>query len=259
MTRHPEEVHRFIAENVQGTTTRDLTEMVNAKFGTQFTEAKMKSYKCNRKLKSGTPLGVPAGRATNKYPEEIQNFIKDNHAGVGPKDMMELLNKKFGTNYTVKQIKAYYGNHGISSEVTGYFPKGHIPSNKGRKGYCPPGSEKGWFHKGNIPANHKPVGSERIDVEGYTLVKTAEPNKWRFKHKLLWEAENGEVPEGCLVTFLDGNRGNITLGNLELITMAESLQLTRTKLRSSNPEYTKSGILIAKVNIARFNRKKAGA
>lgn len=37
MKRYPEEVHQFIAQNVQGTTTRDLMGLVNAKFGLNFT------------------------------------------------------------------------------------------------------------------------------------------------------------------------------------------------------------------------------
>lgn len=257
MKRYPKEVHQFIAQNVEGRTTKELVELVNARFGPIFTEGKMKSYKANHKLKSGTPCGLPAGRPTELYPEEIRKFIEQNHAGVGPKDMAELLNKTFGTNYTQAQMKSYYGNHDINSGLTGHFRKGHTPPNKGQKGYHSPGSEKGWFQKGHDPVNHKPVGSERVDVDGYTLIKTAEPNIWTPKHKVIWEAANGKVPEGHVLTFLDGDKGNITLDNLALITMAESLEITRSGLRSSNPEFTKTGILIAKVKITRSKRKKS--
>lgn len=232
MRRYPEEVHKFIAENVQGRTTKELVELVNAKFGPIFTESKMKSYKTNHKLKSGTPCGLPAGRPTELYPEEVKKFIEENHKGVGPKAMAELLNKTFGTNYTREQLKSYYGNHKINSGLTGYFKKGQKP------------------------LNHKPVGSERIDVDGYTLIKTAEPNIWEPKHKVLWEEKNGKVPEGHVLTFLDGDKRNISLENLALITMAESLEITRSNLRSANPDFTKTGILIAKVKIARSKRKK---
>lgn len=256
MKRYPKEVKDFIAENVIGTTTKTLVKLVNAKFGTDFTESKMKSYKANNKLKSGTPLGLPAGRPTEIYPEEIQRFIAEKHTGVGPKDMAELLNKMFGTSYTKMQLKSYYGNHDINSGLTGYFPEGHRPSNKGKKGYHSPGCEKGWFKKGHNPVNHKPVGSERLDVDGYTLIKTSEPNVWKLKHKIIWEEKNGSVPKGHVLTFLDGNKDNITLENLTLITMAESLEMTRSNLRSDNPEFTKTGILIAKVKAIRSKRKK---
>lgn len=259
MKRYPKEVKAFIAEHVKGTTTKDLVVLVNETFGPIFTESKMKSYKSNNKLKSGTPIGLPAGRPTKLYPKEIKEFIKANHVGVGPKDMMDQLNKTFGTSYSREQIKHYYGNHGINSGLDGQFPKGHIPPNKGRKGYHSPGSEKGWFKKGHRPVNHKPLGSERVDVDGYTLIKTAEPNVWRPKHKVIWEEKNGEVPEGCVLTFLDADKLNINLENLALITMAESLELTRSNLRSENAEFTKTGILIVKVKKARIERKKKSA
>jgi len=256
MKKYSEEIHRFIAENVQGRTTKELVELVNAKFGPIFTELKMKAYKKNHNLKSGTPTGLPAGRPTKLYPAEIKEFIEKNHKGVGPKDMAELLNKTFGTNYTKKQLKSYYKNHKINSGLTGHFQKGHIPANKGLKGYYSPGCEKGWFKKGHKPINHKPIGSERIDKDGYTLVKVAEPNVWKLKHKVIWEEKNGKVPEGYVLTFLDGDKNNITLDNLALISMAESLELTRSNLRSTIPEFAKTGILIAKVKVARNKRKK---
>jgi hypothetical protein len=73
---------------------------------------------------------------------------------------------------------------------------------------------------------------------------------------VLWEKKNGKVPEGYVLTFLDGDKSNITLDNLALISMAESLEITRSNLRSTNPEFTKTGILIAKVKIARSKRKR---
>lgn len=257
MRRYPEKVHQYIAQNVEGRTTKELVELVNAEFGSIFTESKIKAYKKNHKLKSGTPGGVPAGKATNLYPEAIQKFIKENLAGVGPKEMAELLNENFGTSYTISQMKAYYGNRHLDSGVKGHFPKGNVPANKGKKGQYPAGCEKSWFMPGHTPVNHKPVGSERIDnKDGYTLVKIAEPNVWSLKHKVIWEEKYGKIPEGHVLTFLDENKSNITLENLGLITMAESLALTRGQLRSSNPDFTKTGILIVKVESAGRKRRK---
>ena len=257
MKRYPSEVKDFIVQHVKGTTTRDLVELVNAEFGPIFTEIKMKAFKHNHKLKSGTPGGIPAGRPTKLYSKEVKEFIEKNHVGIGRQEMAELLNKKFGTGYTCKQIKTYYQNNCIKSGLDYRFKNGQAPPNKGRKGYCSPGSEKGWFKKGHIPMNHKPVGTEVIQGFGYTWVKVAEPNIWVQKHRIVWEEENGRVPEGYVLTFLDGNKRNITLENLALITQAESLELTRANLRSENAKFTETGILIVKVNKARFmNQKK---
>lgn len=72
MKKYSQEIHNFIAEYVKGTTTKELVTLVNTRFGIDFTESKMKSYKTNNKLKSGTPPGLPAGRPTKQYPENLQ-------------------------------------------------------------------------------------------------------------------------------------------------------------------------------------------
>lgn len=50
------------------------------------------------------------------------------------------------------------------------------------------------FKKGHVPKNHKPVGYERITRDGYIEVKTAEPNVFELKHRLVWIEHNGEIP-----------------------------------------------------------------
>jgi hypothetical protein len=72
------------------------------------------------------------------------------------------------------------------------------------------------FKKGNKPYNWKPVGSERINIEGYVEVKIAEPRKWELKHRVVWKQINGEFPEGAIVKFKDGNRQNCDIDNLLL-------------------------------------------
>src|SRR5690348_12989 len=131
MKKYAPEIRHFISENVKGTTTRDLAKVVNEKFGTDFTESKMKSYKTNHKLTSGTPVGLPVGSPTILYPEDIKNYIKQNYIGVGPKAMADVLNKTFGTKYTNMQMNSYYKNHGINSGLNGQFQPDHTPFNKG--------------------------------------------------------------------------------------------------------------------------------
>ena len=82
----------------------------------------------------------------------------------------------------------------------GFFPKGNQPMNKGRKQteYMSDvqieKTKATRFKKGNIPGNHKPVGYERITKDGYIEVKTAEPNVFELKHRLIWAEHNGEIP-----------------------------------------------------------------
>lgn len=184
----------------------------------------------------------------SKYSKEIKDFIEHNYKGCGPSSMAQLINKTFGTDYTKSQIRSYYGNHKLNSGITGRFEKGHIPANKGLKGYCHPACKKTQFKKGHTPVCHRPIGSERIDSkDGYILVKVAEPNKWELKHRIVWEENNGPIPEGYIIIFKDGNKTNVNIDNLALVSRAEHLELTRSKLRSSNPALTETGISIAKI------------
>lgn len=109
------------------------------------------------------------------------------------------------------------------------FKKGNVPHTKGRKieEWMSPGgqsnSAKTRFKKGDRPANHRPVGSERINVEGYIEVKVAEGKPWRHKQRVVWEEAHGKTPSNMVVRFKDGNKLNCELDNLYIISRAEAL------------------------------------
>lgn len=250
--RYPKAVKDFIAEHYKGRTVQELAELVNAEFGLSLTPAQMHSYKKNHKLKSGTPTGMRKGAATDTYPQNVRDYIAEHHRGIGPTEMAKLLNDKFGRRYTRAQIKSYYANHGISSGLTGRFEKGHVPATKGQKGLRIPGSEKGWFRPGHKPHNHMPVGTEMYKNDGYLWVKTDEGiRKWRQKHIIAWEEVHGPVPEGHVLIFKDKNHANTSIDNLALVTLAESLVMTRSGFRTEFPECTEAGLMVAKIKIAR--------
>ena len=184
------------------------------------------------------------------FTDEIAEFVRSNYEGIGPAEMARILNDEFKTNYSKQQLKSYYANHNLNSGLTGYFEKGHVPFNKGRKGMHAAGSEKTWFKKGHTPANHKPVDSERISKDGYIEIKVAEPNKWMLKHRFIWEKKNGPLPKGMIIRFLDGNKLNCNIENMVLVSRAEHIEITRNNLHSCNPEVSKIGVNIAKLNCA---------
>lgn len=259
--RYPREVHDFIRDHVAGRTAQELADMTNAAFGTNFTASSMKSYKANHKLRSGTPGGLPKDRPTALYPEEVAAYIRENYKGTSYADMAARLREVFGREYTQAQIMGYYKNHKLNSGLTGRFEKGHIPPNKGRKGYVAPGSEKGWFQKGSQPWDTVPVGTIVTKSDGYLWKKIDDkPGDWRQNwkqlHLLIWEETHGPVPEGSMVIFKDSDRKNCAPENLALVTMAENAVMNRNGLRFSHAKHTEGGILIAKIKIAARKRKK---
>ena len=106
------------------------------------------------------------------------------------------------------------------------FKKGGQSPNKGKKmpEHVYEKLKDTMFKKGDMPSNYKPIGSERITKDGYVEVKVGDPSEWRPKHRILWEKENGPIPEGYNVQFKDGNRQNIKLENLYLISRAEQVR-----------------------------------
>jgi hypothetical protein len=193
-----------------------------------------------------------------RYPEYVREFLIKNNAGKSAREITELLNSTFGTDYTAKGIKGLRARMHLVSGLTGHFEKGHVPANKGKKGYCAPGSEKGWFKKGQIPHNHVPVGTEVMTTDGYLKIKIAEPKQWRFKHIMEWEKYNGKVPEGCMISFKDGDHYNCSIENLMCITKAENAILNHQKLRSESAEQTETAVILAKLQHKIYQAKAKG-
>ena len=123
----------------------------------------------------------------------------------------------------------------------GFFSKGHQPMNKGLKQseYMSDAqiekTKATRFKKGCIPKNHKEVGYERVNRDGYIEVKTAEPNVFELKHRLVWIEYNGEIPPGYNIQFKDGNKQNICIENLYMISRSEQMK-TQNSMYARYPE-----------------------
>lgn len=123
------------------------------------------------------------------------------------------------------------------------FSKGHDPWNKGVKGLHFKGSEKGQFKKGHKPQTWVPVGTQVITDDGYLKIKISDdrtvPSRfnWKMAHVIEWENLHGPIPKGHIVVFRNGNRRDIRIENLEMITLAENMK--RNTLHNLPPELKK--------------------
>lgn len=188
-----------------------------------------------------------------RFTEEQKQFLINNNYMKSLEELTELFNKKFNTNIPKINIKYFRTNHKLSSGLTGRFEKGRKTWNKGKKWneYMSKESQKNCrkttFKKGNIPVNHKEVGSERINIDGYIEVKVEEPNIWKYKHRIIYEQYYGKIPKGCNIIFLDGNKQNLNINNLKAVSKAEDLIMNRNKFFTSDKDITNVGSIIAKV------------
>lgn len=197
-----------------------------------------------------------------KYTDDIINFLREIAPGKTYKEIVEIFNKKYDLEMTVKKLSSLLGRKNKTG-TTGCFRKGFIPWNKGKKGYV--GANKTSFKKGNKPKNWRPVGSERIDDEGYTLIKVSNEGgmlkRWALKHRVVWEQHHKKkIPKGSVIIFADGNKNNLSIDNLLCVTREELKVLNRCRLISSVPELTKTGLNVAKLKIklAELRKEKKG-
>lgn len=265
--RWPNEVTQWLRENVPGRSTKEVVELINKqgfdeKYNMIFTDGMITSAKSRYKINSGTPKGNPKGSPSEQFPEEIKNYIYQNYKGVGPKEMAERLNKIYGTNYVRTRLKAYYANHGLNSGVDTRWKIGQTPPNKGKKmsqaqyDKC----KATMFKKGQIPPNKMQVGERTHTTEGYLIEKVKNEGLQRerfvFVHRTVWEKHHGAIPKGKKIIFLDGNKDNCDISNLEMVDNEENLELNHRKLRFKHAESTKAGIAVARARIAAKRRKK---
>lgn len=144
--------------------------------------------------------------------------------------------------------------------LTGRFPKGNVPFNKGRHMPSRGRAIETQFRTGQLPPNTLPVGAYRINAEGYLEQKYAEqpgdPSKrWRTVHRLVWEAEHGPMPPGHVVVFRDGRRTTvleeITLERVELVSQRD-LMLRNSIHARLDPELVDlvrlKGVLTREIN-----------
>jgi hypothetical protein len=140
------------------------------------------------------------------------------------------------------------------------FQPGLIPWNTGRKGVSHPGSVATQFKPGQKPHSYKPLGSERLRHDGYVQIKVQDAGRhwerWRAKHVVLWEAAHGPVPKNHAVVFINGDKRDFRLENLELITRVELMR--RNSYHDRYPQDLKD-VIHARAALTRvINNRKRG-
>jgi hypothetical protein len=124
-----------------------------------------------------------------------------------------------------------------AGEATRFKP-GLVPWNKGlrRPGWSPGRMRETQFkpgtRSGSAAKNWCPIGTIRIDHEGFQRIKVREWRSgeatgfgnttiWPLLNRHVWEEHNGPIPPSHAVVFRNGDRGNCDIGNLELLSRAD--------------------------------------
>jgi hypothetical protein len=117
------------------------------------------------------------------------------------------------------------------------------------------------FQKGFVPHNTKQNGQITKRADGYWY-KRLSLGQWKPLHHLLWCEQHGEIPAKMCLTMKDGNKENITLDNLELITKKENIERNRNEKMFDNARNLAdtyvAGVLKRKTNLTNTELKEAG-
>lgn len=193
--------------------------------------------------------------ASIKYTPEQLAFIEAN-CSTERKALTEMVNVKFSTTFSVDNIKSLCTRKKWKTGRTGHFPKGLKSWNKGTKGLVKPNS--GSFKKDQNPWNHKPVGHERIcNKEGYVHVKTAEPDVFELKHRVVWVATYGPIPDDYVVAFRNMDKTDCRAENLILLNRSELARYNQTFKKIATPETNESCLILAKIKSKKFSLMRA--
>ena len=158
------------------------------------------------------------------YTSEEKRFLKNFIPGHTYMETESEFKRKFGRELTRNQVKNFCQYYCIRTGI-----------NSGR------------VKKGSIPLNYCPVGSEKVLKSGYILIKTGDPGIWELKHKYIWEQKYGKIPEGYVLLFADGNKQNVTLENLRIVSRKTQVVMAHEGLLSCGAEYIDIAIAIAEL------------
>lgn len=187
----------------------------------------------------------------SKYTPEIIEFIRSNVKHYTDKEIAKLINEKWNLGINEESVSNAKHRYGIKTGFgRGHFQKGHMPVNPIQKGQRL--GLKTEFKKGNIPPNRVPIGSERFTKDGYLQIKIkdgSQNNNWIVKHRYIWEQHNGPIPPKHRVVFLDGDKSNLDINNLALMSYGQTAIMSKKNLFYKDPELTKLGSIIAEIEI----------
>ena len=148
--------------------------------------------------------------------------------------------KKLGVKKSPEYLRVMGGYLDGHRGAQKRFEPGHVPWIKGKK--LPGRTSSTSFVKGQRPPNWMPLGSHKLNSDGYLVRKIREGNNgglnWEGVHRLAWKEANGPIPARHVIVFKSGMKTTvleeITPDKLECISLRENA--LRNSVWKSDPE-----------------------
>ena len=151
-------------------------------------------------------------------------------------EVSRIMREQYGVEISTSQVRGWKKNHKTPSGFDTRFRPGHPSETKGKNWneFLTPEQQERLkqtqFKKGHIPQNRREIGNIKERSDGYLWIKIQDGHQnanWVQYHRWVYEQEHGPIPEGFRVYFLDGDRRNCRIENLELV--SEGVAATAAK------------------------------
>lgn len=164
-----------------------------------------------------------------RYTPEEEQLIRELYPNTRTQDIAARLGRHLSSIYQAAyRLKLSKSPEFLASDLAGriqrgkqnpatlatQFKRGHTTWNAGKKGLTGhhPNTRATQFKPGRPPEearNYRPIGSLRVCKDGYLEIKLNDTDpcttrRWAALHRVVWEREVGPVPEGCVITFKEG-------------------------------------------------------
>lgn len=202
-----------------------LAEAHNARFGTNIGATAIGGHVKHK-------LGIDKRRLSGEFlTEEQKAFIEEYYPHHSVNETTRAFNEKFGTDKKRWTMLNYARRHDLVVDEEIVTKSKRFPHRKG----------------GDSKNAEREIGSTRFDGQ-YWLIKTEDG--WKPCHRAVWEEHFGKVKKGHAVIYLDGDRTNWSVENLEEVPITYLGMLDRNGLRSKHPILTEAGILWCDLQVA---------
>ncbi len=172
----------------------------------------------------------------------------------------------------LRKSEDFYADPARSGRLTGddtrgsasRFRSGHTPWNKGISFDAGGRSAQNRFKPGELHGaaakRLQPLGTERVHKgirQRKIRMDGPKRQRWKSVHSILWEEHHGPIPDGHIVTFINGDPTDIRLDNLTLVPRAVLLELNRRNWNDLPPDLRPAAITAARLAVA-ARRKERG-
>lgn len=204
---------------------KEWQQIMEDKFDTHFNQKQMRHFFYMRGLKMKS-----MNNRRRSFNQNMYNFLTEHAQEHTIREWLDILNKKYNEDFTLSELQHYFVRHHFN-----YLYEEPLKSNDG---------------------NAYPIGSERVKGDGMVQVKVA-PHKWEYKQRYIYEKyHNVELKDNEYVIFLDGNRNNFDIDNLQVATATESGCMASLGVYTKDKNLTKLGLDVARLKIKTIQKKR---